>query len=212
MSRTSRALPCEYDPVQACSFGQPVRSSSYSGRETGYAVHRGHSPDHRRDKLHRSFTRWAEINVDGLPCTGAITDGEFQANSIDFIHVQWLAFQLKGKIVESQRHGILKSRQPLLSLATDADVNVRCRAPPPQRATPKPRRLSDRSHPKFPLRLLAPIPRREPDRNPAAETLLSQPLFLGSSRQRLFETFNELRTHALCPFCVCWVRARLRCS
>jgi hypothetical protein len=47
---------------------------------------------------------------------------------------------------------------------------------------------------------------------PIGAVALHPDLFLGEPRQRLFEAFDDLRTPAPCPSCVCWVRARLPCS
>jgi hypothetical protein len=52
-----------------------------------------------------------------LPSAGSILDGKFQAHRINFLHVQWLAFQPKAEVIESKRERVLKECQPRCAFA-----------------------------------------------------------------------------------------------
>jgi hypothetical protein len=79
--------------------------------------HCGESPNRRLHQIHGAYSRRPQIDVNRLPRTGSILDGEFQAYRIYFLHVQRLAFQPKAEVAESEGERILKMFKPRRAFA-----------------------------------------------------------------------------------------------
>jgi len=82
----------------------------------------------QRDAFSALNTGRSKIHLNGLPGTRSIPDAKLEAYHVHLVHVQGIPFQEEGKVVEAERHRILKCQKPFRLFNLDAYVNVLVRA------------------------------------------------------------------------------------
>ena len=125
-----------------------------------------------------------------------MADSQLQADRVGVVHVQRLALQLKGELIEPKRESTSKRPEPFRPFSRQADVDIlRCagvfgKAEFHCHATLQVVVVQDAF-------LDRPLehPAKSQKRNPAKQAFLCYSLFSGDSCKGLFQTFNGSGIH-----------------
>ena len=102
MSRTSRARPAEWGPVQACSF--LAICSANPRQRTGEVTGKpelNKTLDMWINEVNLQALRRSEIHFHRLPCACAICDSNVEMDSVDLLHVSDLILHTESEFIEA---------------------------------------------------------------------------------------------------------------